>query len=163
ISDLPTELVAAFRATLEEVLAADLILHVRDISHDETEAQAQDVRSIMTSLGVPEDRPTFEVLNKIDQLDPDAVAACQTRAARDDTVFAISAVTGDGLDTLLAAIATALAGTRRSEELYLDYAQGRQRAWLFEQDVVQSETPTETGYTLTVLWTDRQAARFRDL
>ncbi|MEE4188644.1 MAG: GTPase HflX, partial [Roseobacter sp.] len=68
ISDLPTELVAAFRATLEEVLAADVICHVRDISHPETEAQARDVREIMAGLGVEDDRPTFEVWNKLDAL-----------------------------------------------------------------------------------------------
>ena len=96
ISDLPTELVAAFRATLEEVLAADVICHVRDISHPESEQQAKDVRAILTSLGVEKDRPMYEVWNKLDQLDADNAEAMRVRAARDDAVFATSALTGEG-------------------------------------------------------------------
>ena len=83
ISNLPTELVAAFRATLEEVLGADLIVHVRDISHEETEAQAQDVEAILTSLGVDDERPRLEVWNKIDLLRCDEREATLARADRD--------------------------------------------------------------------------------
>ncbi len=82
ISDLPTELVAAFRATLEEVLSADLICHVRDISHPDTESQAADVETILTTLGVDAARPRIEVWNKIDLLEPEARAAALVRAAR---------------------------------------------------------------------------------
>ncbi|MEO0657674.1 MAG: GTPase HflX, partial [Pseudomonadota bacterium] len=83
ISDLPTQLVAAFRATLEEVLAADIVIHVRDISHPETEEQAADVRAILADLGVEEGRPQFEVWNKLDLLDPDTAEAMRAKAARD--------------------------------------------------------------------------------
>ncbi len=79
ISDLPTQLVAAFRATLEEVLAADLILHVRDISHPETALQAQNVTEILGSLGVGKDVPLYEVWNKIDQL-PSTGRTCRRSA-----------------------------------------------------------------------------------
>ena len=163
ISDLPTELVAAFRATLEEVLAADLILHVRDISHDETVEQAEDVDTILASLGVDDSRPKFEVWNKIDQLDPEAREAAATKAARDDTIFAISALTGDGVDPLLDAIAVALRGQVQETLLQLAFSDGRKRAWLFEQDVVQSEEQTDAGFDITVRWTAKQAAQFEAL
>ncbi|MEP2027880.1 MAG: GTPase HflX [Paracoccaceae bacterium] len=160
ISNLPTELVAAFRATLEEVLGADLICHVRDISHDESEAQARDVMGILTSLGVDEDRAMIEVWNKADLLDPESREAIEARAARDETRFAISAITGDGLDALLAAIAEALVGAKTSETLALPFSDGKKRAWLFAQDIVESEDQSDTGFDITVCWTARQKADF---
>ena len=98
ISDLPTELVAAFRATLEEVLEADLILHVRDISHPETEEQAADVAEILESLGVDEDVALIEVWNKIDALSADTRAALRRTDARTQGIQAVSALSGEGLD-----------------------------------------------------------------
>ena len=163
ISDLPTELVAAFRATLEEVLGADLIVHVRDISHAQTEAQAADVEAILASLGVDRHRPRLEVWNKLDLLAPEARAALLARADRDAGVFAISALTGEGLDALLAAIADILRDARHEARLHLPFSDGKRRAWLFEQELVQSEVQTETGYDITVLWTPRQEARFAAL
>ncbi|NVO55431.1 GTPase HflX [Rhodobacteraceae bacterium B1Z28] len=163
ISNLPTELVAAFRATLEEVLGADLIVHVRDISHEDTEAQAQDVATILTSLGVDDERPGLEVWNKIDLLDTDDREAALARTERDPEIFAISAVTGEGIDSLLAEIAVKLQGARREDTLTLGFAEGDKRAWLFRQDVVRSEKQTETGFEITVLWTDRQAAKFASI
>ena len=163
ISDLPTELVAAFRATLEEVLAADIICHVRDISHAETESQARNVRDILTSLGVPKDTRSFEVWNKLDQLDDDRAAAVRARAQRDDSVLAISAITGEGLDALQAVIAEALQGAVREAELTLAFADGKKRAWLFEQDVVIEETQTEDGFNLIVRWSAQQEAQYQRL
>ncbi len=163
ISNLPTELVAAFRATLEEVLGADLIVHVRDISHDESQAQADDVQAILTSLGVDDARPMLEVWNKTDLLDADEREAVLARADRDPSIFAISAVTGDGIAPLLADIATKLQGVRRETTLSLSFAEGNKRAWLFRQDVVRSEEQTEDGFEITVLWTDKQAAQFAGL
>ncbi|APE45365.1 GTPase HflX [Sulfitobacter alexandrii] len=163
ISDLPTELVAAFRATLEEVLAADIVLHVRDISHAETEEQAHDVREILTSLGVDKDTRTFEVWNKLDLLAPDTAEAMRQRAERDADVIAISAITGEGLEGLQTAVAEALQGAVRVAEISLDFSQGRKRAWLFEQDVVEHETQTETGFDLVVRWSARQEAQFQAL
>lgn len=96
ISTCHTSLVAAFRATLEEVLAADLILHVRDISHPETEEQAGDVGEILESLGVEEDVPLIEVWNKIDALSAETRAALRRTDARTDGVQAISALSGEG-------------------------------------------------------------------
>lgn len=163
ISDLPTELVAAFRATLEEVLAADIILHVRDISHAETEEQSADVQEIMTSLGVASDTPTFEVWNKIDLLPPERADAVRARADRDDQVLAISAITGEGLETLQSVVAEALQGAVREADLTLSFAEGRKRAWLFDQDIVVSEDQTEEGFTLTVRWSAKQEAQFQQL
>jgi GTP-binding protein HflX len=161
ISDLPTQLVAAFRATLEEVLGADLILHVRDISHAETEEQAEDVHAIMADLGVDEDVPQIEVWNKVDQLDPDRRAAFETQAERSDDVVAISALTGEGLDRLYDAIDTALTQDTTDEVIELAFADGRKRAWLHEAGVVQSETQSEDGWRIEVRWNAKQAAQYR--
>ncbi|MBY5932438.1 GTPase HflX [Tateyamaria omphalii] len=163
ISALPTELVAAFRATLEEVLAADVILHVRDISHPETEAQAEDVRTILADLGVGEDREMVEVWNKIDLLPDDEADAARARAERDEGVFAMSAITGEGIDALLADVAATLQGSVSEETVLLPYAEGRKRAWLFAQDVVQAERQGEDGFEFDVRWTAIQKARFDGL
>ncbi|MDZ7710497.1 MAG: GTPase HflX [Roseovarius sp.] len=161
ISDLPTELVAAFRATLEEVLEADLICHVRDISHPETEAQARDVGTILDSLGVRAETPRIEVWNKIDRLDAQARDAVLTQAARHADVQAVSAVTGQGVETLIAAMSEALTEARHVSEVHLHFEEGRRRAWLFENDLVEEERQTEDGFALTVRWSPRQEARFR--
>ncbi|PRY80593.1 GTP-binding protein HflX [Yoonia maritima] len=160
ISDLPTELVAAFRATLEEVLDADLIVHVRDISHEQSEEQSQDVMTILQSLGVAEEAPLIEVWNKIDQLSPEDHDAMVTQAARTDDLFAVSAITGEGMDALLAAIPDKLKDPRTEESIHLSFADGRKRAWLFDAGIVTNEEQTETGYDLTVFWTALQRERF---
>lgn len=163
ISDLPTELVAAFRATLEEVLDADLIVHVRDISHPQTEEQSKDVMAILQSLGVAEEAPLIEVWNKVDLLEGDARDAVLTQAARTDDLYAVSAITGEGMDRLLAAIPDQLKDPRSEEKLSLTFAEGRKRAWLFEAGIVTNEVQTETGYDLTVFWTLLQKERFARL
>ena len=163
ISDLPTQLVAAFRATLEEVLEADLILHVRDISHPESEQQAADVADILTSLGVKAETPLFEVWNKLDLVDPAARAALSVQATRSETVFALSALTGEGLPRLLDAVSSAFEEEKSDRELRLGFEEGRRRAWLHEEGVVQAERQTRTGYRIAVRWTARQESRYRDL
>ncbi|THF93326.1 MAG: GTPase HflX [Sulfitobacter sp. SK025] len=160
ISDLPTELVAAFRATLEEVLAADIICHVRDISHAESEEQARNVREILTSLGVPKDTRSFEVWNKLDLLDDDRANAVRARAQRDPDVLAISAISGEGMDNLQAVIAEALQGAVREAELTLGFADGKKRAWLFAQEIVTDEKQTEEGFVVTVRWSSEQESQF---
>ena len=163
ISDLPTQLVAAFRATLEEVLDADLICHVRDISHAETEEQAADVAAILRSLGVAETAPMVEVWNKIDRLDADTASAVNAMAGRREGVFAVSAITGEGVAPLLAAIAETLSPPRHETELRLAHEDGRRRAWLYEQGVVEDEAVGEDATLLRVTWTDRQEQAFRRL
>ena len=163
ISDLPTELVAAFRATLEEVLAADVIVHVRDIAHAETALQARDVDEILGSLGVSQEVPKFELWNKIDLLPPEEAEATAARAERDPMVFAASAVTGQGLDLFLGALTEALADETRDEEMVLGFDEGRRRAWLFDKGVVLDERQTEQGHVLRLRWGARLRRQFAAL
>jgi GTP-binding protein HflX len=133
ISDLPTELVAAFRATLEEVIEADLLVHVRDLSHPDTEAQAADVEAILRSLGVMEGEgrvPIIEALNKADKLDPDVHEAAVERAERDPDVILVSALTGEGIPQLKALLAERLQGPGELHTLMLHPSDGRRLAWL---------------------------------
>jgi GTP-binding protein HflX len=163
ISDLPTELVASFRATLEEVLAADVICHVRDISHSDSEMQAADVRSILDSLGVDEAIPQLELWNKIDNLGAEEEDAARERADRNDSVVALSALTGVGMDDFLTVVTRALDAEKHEVELMLGFNEGRKRAWLFEKGVIEHETQTEEGFQLTVSWTRKQEAQFTSL
>ncbi|WP_313137465.1 GTPase HflX [Paracoccus jeotgali] len=167
ISDLPHQLVAAFRATLEEVLEADLILHIRDISHPETEEQAGDVAEILESLGIDEDVALIEVWNKIDALSDATRAALRNTDRRTEGVQAISALTGEGLDELTAAIDRSLDAVlsepRETAELRLDFGDGRRRAWLHEQGVVEEERPEDDAVIVHVRWTERQREAFAAL
>ena len=147
ISDLPTMLISAFRATLEEVLAADVILHVRDISHADSEAQSADVAAILAELGVsPSAGKVIEVWNKLDRLDEDRRDAL--RAARNGHAgepIAVSALTGEGLDLLLMAIEERLAAGRALIDLDIDSADGQGLHWLYENTEVMSRRPAEDG------------------
>jgi len=163
ISDLPTQLVAAFRATLEEVLEADLILHVRDISHPDTDAQAAEVTRILAELGVAAATPVIEVWNKIDLLPEAERASHATQADRKPQVFAVSALTGEGIGPLLDAVARALDDERTEEDVIVPFTEGRRRAWLHAQGIVTGERETEEGHVLHVQWTPRQKAGFAAL
>ncbi len=149
ISDLPTMLVAAFRATLEEVIEADLILHVRDISHPESEAQAADVLHVLTGLGVATDGPTahmLEVWNKVDRLDPERREE-MTRAARrqDPQPVLLSAITGDGVETLLGAIDMRLSASDVLLDVVVPPEDGRLLAWIYENGEVVSREADADG------------------
>jgi len=161
ISDLPTQLVAAFRATLEEVLEADLILHVRDISHPESAEQAADVADILTSLGVSASTPMVEVWNKLDLVDPSARESLSVQRANRAGVFPVSALTGEGVADLLAAISDVFAEIRTDEILTLRFADGRDRARLHAMGVVVAEDQDDKGYRITVRWTERQKAQWQ--
>jgi len=163
ISELPTQLVAAFRATLEEVLDADLILHIRDIIHPETEAQAEDVRDILETLGIADDARSsmLEVWNKIDLADTDSKQALLAIAGRNAAILPASAISGEGIDGLLAAVDASLQDRQSTEVLHLGFGEGKKRAWLFDQNVVDHEAQTEDGFDIKVVWTDRQSDRFR--
>ena len=128
ISDLPTELIAAFRATLEEVLEADVIVHVRDAAHDETAAQKADVEAVLNELGVAPDRPMLEVLNKIDLLEPEPRAGL---LARTQGSVAVSALTGEGVAGLLAAFEAAVTRDNITMTLTLDAADGAALAFVY--------------------------------
>jgi GTPase len=152
ISDLPTMLVAAFRATLEEVIEADLVLHVRDIAHAETEAQARDVAKVLADIGVdlvPSDAPLIEVWNKVDQVTAEArdeLAARARRAPR--TTVMISALTGEGVDDLLAAVDQRLGAADRLLSFSVSVTDGRLMSWLHEHTDVLERTPSDDGLSL---------------
>lgn len=149
ISDLPTMLVAAFRATLEEVLEADLILHVRDIASPETQQQAEDVKKVLGELGihVGEGRKILEVWNKVDRVEPDQRDALQTRAATAEPPAVLaSAVTGEGVPNLLAVIERTLLGTRPTVTVELGSDQLGAAPWLYENtEVLERSDDPETG------------------
>jgi GTP-binding protein HflX len=154
ISDLPHDLVAAFRATLEEVLAADLVLHVHDVSHPETDAQAADVRAVLTELGrtADADNPFIEVLNKTDRLPDDAREALLARAAREPNTVALSAITGEGCDKLLAEVDRRLTATRETVAYDLPAGDGASIAWLHSHGhVLESRTEGETLHVVVSL------------
>ncbi len=160
ISDLPTQLVASFRATLEEVLEADVILHVRDVSHPDTDGQKRAVLETLRQLDVDPDVPMIEVLNKIDLLEGEDAAYLEAVNKGDDSTFAISAITGQGVDPLLAHVADLLKGTTRAQTLTLDWAQGGAQSWLQREGVIEAEAQTDTGWTLDIRWTPMQQAQF---
>ncbi len=154
ISDLPTMLVAAFRATLEEVIEADVILHVRDVSHDDAEAQLHDVEKILRELGIDphartDRRVLIEVWNKIDRLDTQARERLENVAARRPGATRpalVSAVTGEGIDALAAAIEARLAAGRVLVELVLDAADGAGVSWLHRHtEVLHKAVDPQTG------------------
>ncbi len=163
VSDLPTELVASFRATLEEVLDADLIVHVRDISHPETAEQSADVLEILQSLGVGDEAPMLEVWNKMDNLTGDPRDALLTEAARNDDIFATSAITGEGITELVAAMSAAVNDPKTIEVVNVTYADARKRAWMFDEAIVEAEDQDENGFVMTVNWTARQKQRYGNL
>ncbi len=138
VSDLPTDLVAAFRATLEEVLAADVVVHVRDVAHPDSEAQKGDVLAVLHDLGVNGAGPAdiVEVQNKIDLLSPEARAALVNRADRQPDVVAVSAATGEGCDELLALLDARIAGGRQIVDLDVALADGAALAWLYRHGEV---------------------------
>ncbi len=131
VSDLPTQLVAAFRATLEDVEQADLIVHVRDISHPDSEAQKQDVLRILADLGVDEHTPLIEVLNKIDLLDEEARGVQIQRSARSKDSLPMSAMNGIGCDSLLRALDRKLSEHEQTFDIVLNTADGAAVAWLY--------------------------------
>ena len=130
IADLPTELVAAFRATLEEVLEADVIAHVRDSAHDESAAQKADVLKVLEELGVPPDRTMLEVLNKIDLLEPEQRAGLLARNGRNGAI-AVSAITGEGIPALLQAFEAGVTRDNITLTLKLDAADGSALAFAY--------------------------------
>ncbi len=163
ISDLPTQLVAAFRATLEEVLEADLILHVRDIAHPETNEQAADVADILQSLGVGPATPMFEIWNKLDLVAASERDALEAQAETRDRVFPVSALTGEGVPRLLDAISAAFDEEKTERLIAVPFTDGRRRAWLHAEGAEVEESPTDTGCAVKVRWTARQEKRYRDL
>ena len=166
IADLPTQLVAAFRATLEEVLEADIILHIRDAAHDESEAQKADVLKVLKELGVePEGsgaaRPIFEVLNKIDLLEPELREALLIRnRIRSAEGLAVSALTGDDVAALYDLLDAQLGSLEQTIELAIPATDGEGLAWAYRQGRVIDREEGEGVTHLTVAVDPPQLERF---
>ncbi len=165
ISDLPTMLVAAFRATLEEVIEADVILHVRDVSHEDTAAQSHDVEKVLGELGIEaSDARLIEVWNKIDRLDADARARLNALAERQSErrPVPVSALSGEGIERLVAAIEARLAETRQTLELALSPSDGAGLSWLYRHSEVLEKHMRDDGQlAVTVRADPDKAARVR--
>ncbi len=147
ISDLPTHLVAAFRATLEEVVEADLVIHLRDMADDDTAAQAEDVTAILADLGIERgDRRVLEVWNKIDLLD-DAQRERVAQASGAAQAIAVSAITGEGLQDLLAEIERRISGPLRTVELSLGPAENGQLDWIYRHAQIVRRIDRDDGGT----------------
>ncbi|WP_224702416.1 GTPase HflX [Devosia aquimaris] len=167
VADLPTDLVAAFRATLEEVLDADVILHARDVANPDHLAQAHDVLKVLGDLGVSaETTPIIEVWNKIDllgqpELDLDDRLAGIAPAGKVAATVPVSAVTGQGIDALLLAIETALGEKSRTYHVHVPHSAGADIGWLHSHaEVISRDEPTETGTGFVVRIEPRHKTAF---
>jgi GTP-binding protein HflX len=163
ISDLPTQLVAAFRATLEEVISADLIVHVRDISHPDSDAQRMDVEQVLAEIGAAGEggAPLIEAWNKIDLLGEDELDSVRAEAARKENVVILSATDGSGVDRLIAAAAELLRKGSRVRKIVLPASDGESIAWLHAHGEVlgQHSDGVETEYEVRI--SDTDWARFQ--
>ena len=163
ISELPTTLVAAFRATLEEVIEADVIVHVRDMSDPDVEQQGADVLAVLDELGIGPDRQSehmVEALNKIDRLDPEARERIVSSAARREDAVAISAMSGEGVDDLLELLDARLRSGRRVVALDIPVTDGRALSYLYAHGEVLERNDDETMVHLRVSLDEADLARF---
>ena len=159
ISDLPTQLVAAFRATLEEVVAADLIVHVRDISHPDSDAQSEDVAEVLKEIGA-DDAVLIEAWNKIDALGPEEAASLRAEAGRRKDAIVLSALTGDGVGALLDAVSARLRKEARERIVTLSASDGELIAWLHANGEVLSHDHEGLETRFVVRLSDVDWARF---
>ena len=156
VSDLPTQLVAAFKATLEEVVAADLLIHVRDIAHPDSEAQRVDVEAVLDEIGVSAETPRLEAWNKLDLLDPDARAALLADTAGRVDVMPVSALSGEGVEELIRRVATDLTAGHGRYRVEVTHDDGAAVAWLHEHGEVlgQEEGEGTTAYDVRLSLSD---------
>lgn len=162
ISDLPTHLVAAFRATLEEVLEADLVLHVRDMSDPDNGAQSSDVLRILGELGIDDKdgaERILEVWNKIDRLEPEARDALVQKAETQPNVVAVSAISGEGVDALLSEINQRLSGVLVDRDVTVPVMQLQLLPWIYDHSIVDVREDLEDGNVrLELRLTETEAA-----
>ena len=161
VSDLPTQLVAAFKATLEEVVSADLLIHVRDIAHPDSEAQRADVEAVLGELGVAETTPRLEAWNKLDLLDENARAALHEAAARRGDVMVISALSGEGVAAMIDTVAARLTAEHRRYRIALDIADGAGAAWLHQHGEVLEHWVEGASAIYEVRMSEREHERFQ--
>ena len=165
VSNLPTQLIAAFRATLEEVASSDLILHIRDRSHPDSDAQAADVAQILKDLGLdePDSPPRLEVWNKIDRMEGDERAQMLGEAARRDDVAPVSALTGEGIEPMRETIARLLQAGAVTHQIKLNSGDGTRIAWLHARgDVLDQRSDGDTLH-LAVKLSPKNWERFQRL
>ena len=165
VSDLPTELIAAFRATLEEVREADLLVHVRNMAHPDREAQRDDVEDVLTSLGLGEEGapPRIEAWNKVDLVSSDELERLYEEARRREDVVPISAVTGEGLDVLRERMAECLRSGEQVHRIRLAATEGSKIAWLHSRGEVRDQTIDHDELELSVRLSPDNWARFQAL
>ena len=165
VSDLPTQLVAAFRATLEEVNGADLIVHVRDIAHPDSEEQADDVATVLTGIGASGEgsAPMIEVWNKIDQLDPERLETLTAQAARNEDVALVSALDGQGIDALARLLSERLTKAHRMRDVTVSMTKGGTIAWLHAHGEVLDQAADDDNIRMAVRLSDEDFARFMTL
>lgn len=165
ISELPTELIAAFRATLEEVTEADVILHVRDIAHPDTEKQKKEVIGVLKNLGLEDEfeHNMVEVLNKTDLLEQEAQDNLTTRMAGNENMASISALSGTGCDELLRIIDEKLNKASQIREITLSSSEGKMLAWLYAHTEVLGREDGEEAISLTVRISPENSARFEKM
>lgn len=161
VSELPTQLVAAFKATLEEVVSADLLIHVRDIAHPDTEAQRADVETVLEEIGVTDTTPRIEAWNKRDLIDATDREALIADAERRDDVVVISALTGQGVDDLIAQASARLTVGHRRYVVTLDPADGAGAAWLHQHGEVLSQHVEDDRARYEVRMAERDFERFQ--
>jgi GTP-binding protein HflX len=165
VSDLPTELIAAFRATLEEVASADVLVHVRDMCHPDREAQREDVDDVLASLGMAEEGapPRIEAWNKIDLLGDEEKAALLAEAARRDDAVLISAATGEGLERLVERISECLRKDEQVRTVTIPAGDGGRIAWLHARGEVVDQQVEDSELRLSVRLSSDNWARFQAL
>jgi len=163
VSDLPHELVNAFHATLEEVMEADLILHVRDCAHPDSAAQRKDVITVLEDLGVTEtsEQPLFEILNKVDKLSHEDQQVLLNQVNRvENAAYLVSALTGEGCDALLKAIDESVTAAYETLKLTLKHEDGATLAWLYEHGEITARSDDEDEIKVTVRLDAANVERF---
>jgi GTPase len=163
VSDLPTELIAAFRATLEEVASADLIVHVRNFAHPDHEAQRDDVEDVLASLGLAKEGgpPRIEAWNKIDLLSDEERARLKGEALRREDAVPISAVTDEGLDLLRETMAERLRNGAQVHRIRVPAGDGGRIAWLHARGEVIDQKIDHEELELSVRLSPDNWARFQ--
>ncbi|PKR50724.1 GTPase HflX [Thalassospira marina] len=165
VSDLPHDLVAAFRATLEEVLEADLIVHVRDASSPETDAQKQDVLEVLKELGlqqVIDGAELVEAMNKADLLDEEDRLAVLEQSSRQDNTIVVSALTGENCDNLLRLVENRLTAEMPVFQVLVPYANGKALAGLYQQGEVLNRIEGNDGISIEIRLDETRLGRFED-
>jgi GTP-binding protein HflX len=165
VSDLPTELIAAFRATLEEVRSADLLVHVRNMAHPDRDAQRDDVDDVLKSLGMADEGapPRIEAWNKVDLLGPEERSALLEQAERRGDVVPVSALTGEGVDALRTCMATRLRSGEQVHRVRVAAGDGSRIAWLHSRGDVIDQRVEADSIELSVRLSADNWARFQAL